>query len=265
MMQTIISKDGTKIACNKSGNGPTVILIDGAFCSMDFGPMPKLVPLLSKHFTVITYDRRARGNSTDTQPYSVEREIEDIDALAQLADGPVNLFGISSGAILAIHAAAYGLNIDKLALLEPPFVVSPLSKLPPDNSQEQLSRLIKKGDRSGAVNFYLKKVIRLPAIIAFILRLTTNWAKMKANANSLPYDAAVCGNFTLPVEELSAVYTPAMVIDSTKSPQSLRSAVAATARVLPNGRQISLKGSIHGVPPKVLVPVLEKFYNGMLL
>src|SRR4051812_848955 len=108
-MNTVTSKDGTRIAYEKMGNGPAVILVDGAFCSKNFGPMPKIAPLLAQSCTVFTYDRRARGDSSDTKPYSVKREIEDIDALITEAAGSASLFGISSGAILAIHAATAGL------------------------------------------------------------------------------------------------------------------------------------------------------------
>ncbi len=98
-MSTVISKDGTVIAYEKTGSGPAVILVDGAFCGKSFGPMIKIVPLLSENFTGITYDRRARGDSGNTQPYSVQREIEDIDTLIKIAGGSAHLFGISSGAI----------------------------------------------------------------------------------------------------------------------------------------------------------------------
>ncbi len=137
-METVISKDGTSIAYEKSGSGPAVILVDGAFCGKSFGPMIKIVPLLSKNFTVITYDRRARGDSGDTQPYSVQREIEDIDTLIKIAGGSAHLFGISSGAILCLKAADSGLNIIKLALLEPPFVGNAKGRRPVNAEHQPL-------------------------------------------------------------------------------------------------------------------------------
>lgn len=260
-MNTVTSKDGTHIAYHKTGNGPAIILVDGAFCSKDFGPMAKLAPALSEHFTVISYDRRARGESGDTKPYSVEREIEDIDALIQIAGGEANLFGISSGAILCVHAAAAGLSVNKLALLEPPYVGNKDGKRPA-NAVQQLSRMIAEEKRGDAVKFYLTKVIGVPAIFVFILRLTPNWPKMKAIAASLPYDAAVCGDFNLPAKQLAAIKLPAIVIDSTKSPAMLRNAVKAAADALPNGEQVSLNGKVHDVPPEILVPALTDFFNG---
>ncbi len=259
-MNTVISKDGTTIAYNKAGNGPAVILIDGAFCSKDFGPMPKLVPLLSNHCTVITYDRRARGDSGDTHPYAVEREIEDIDALIDMAGGSANLFAISSGAILALKAVAHGLIVTRLALFEPPFVGNEKGRRPA-NAEEQLKQMIAEGKKGDACKFYLTKLIGLPAIVPFILSLTPNWPKMKANANSLPYDAAICGDFNLPTELVASVTIPTIVIDSEKSPETLRKPVREVAEILPNGRKKSLKGKMHDVPPKILVPALVEFYN----
>ncbi|MEP6746636.1 MAG: alpha/beta hydrolase [Bacteroidota bacterium] len=259
-MNTVISKDGTSIAYNKTGSGPAIILVDGAFCSMNFGPMLKLVALLTKDFTVFAYDRRARGDSGDTKPYSVDREIDDIGALINEAGGSACLFGISSGAILCIRAVASGLNIAKLALLEPPFVGNNQGRRS-ENAEEQLTQLIAEGKQGAAATFYLRKVIGLPAIVAFIIRLTPNWTKMKANANSLPYDAAVCGDFNIPKDKVALVVIPTIVIDSTKSPRVLRDAVQAVAEALVDGKRISLKGSIHGVPPKILVPELAAFYK----
>lgn len=259
-MNTLISKDGTTIAYEKIGSGPAVILIDGAFCGKNFGPMIKIIPLLAENFTVISYDRRARGDSGDKKPYAVEREIEDIDALIKIAGGSAHLFGISSGAILCLRAANSGLNINKLALLEPPFVGNPKG-LRPSNAEQQLRRMVSEGKRGKACSFYLRKIIGAPAIVPLFLRFTPNWAKMKHNAASLANDAAVCGDFNLPKELLSSIKLPAIVIDSSKSPQSLRKPAHAVAKALPNGKSITLKGTVHNVPPKILVPVLKKFFH----
>src|SRR5688572_33444548 len=123
-MSIAMSKDGTKIVYRKTGKGPLIILVDGAFCSKDFGPMPKLAPFLAEHFTVISYDRRARGESGDTKPYNIDREIEDLEALTASNGGRAYLFGVSSGAMLALRAVAYGLRVSKLVLFEPPFVTN---------------------------------------------------------------------------------------------------------------------------------------------
>ncbi len=257
-MTTLISKDGTKIAYKKTGSGKPIILVDGAFCSKDFGPMVKLAPVLAKHFTVFIYDRRARGESTDTSPYSVDREIEDIAGLIRLAGGSAFLFGISSGAILALKAVASGLAVPKLVLFEPPFVGNSNNKRS-NNAFELLSNMIAQGNKSAAITFYFRKVMGVPAIIPFFLRFTPNWKKMKANANSLPYDAAMCGDFKIPVNETKAVTIPTLVVDSIKSPKMLRNAVELVANALPNGVRKSLPGSNHNVSPEILSPELEMF------
>ena len=257
-MSRLISKDGTPISYEKIGSGPAIILVDGAFCNKTFGPMPKLVPLLSPNFTVYLYDRRARGESGDTKPYTVEKEIEDIEELVKIAGGTASLFGISSGAILSIRAVAKGLNITKLAIFEPPYVGNKNGKRPA-NAREELMKMIAENRKSDAVKFYLTKVMGAPGIFAFILRLTPNWAKMRANANSLPYDASVCGDFEMPKKQISAISIPTIVIDSIKSPESLRKAAEMVATAIPTAERRSLRGSLHDVPAKVLVPVLTEF------
>ena len=112
-MSRVTSKDGTSIAYERSGNGPALILVDGALCSRAFGPSPKLAPLLARHFTVYAYDRRGRGESTDTRPYSPAREVEDIAALVEAAGGDACLLGLSSGGALALEAAAAGVPVDQ--------------------------------------------------------------------------------------------------------------------------------------------------------
>ena len=121
-MSHVRSKDGTTIAYERSGNGPALILVDGALCSRAFGPSPKLAPLLARHFTVYAYDRRGRGQSGDTQPYSPAREVEDIAALIEAAGGSAFLLGLSSGGALALEAAASGLPVNKVVAYEPPYV-----------------------------------------------------------------------------------------------------------------------------------------------
>lgn len=260
-MNKVISKDETVIVYDKTGAGPAIILVDGAFCSRNFGPMAKLAPALAEHFTVIKYDRRARGDSGDTKPYAVQREIEDIAALVDLAGGSAGLFGISSGAALCIKAVAGGLNINKLVLFEPPFMTDAMKHRAPADAVAQLMRMTAEGRRADAVRFYFTKIMGMPAIVPFFMRFTSNWATMKANANSLPYDAAVMGDFIMPKDQIAAIQIPALVIDSEKSPALLRKPVAAVAALLPNGQRRSLKGQIHNVPPNILAPVLMEFFK----
>lgn len=151
-MATVISKDGTRIAYEKLGSGFPIILVDGALCSRVFGPMPKLAPLLAEHFTVFMYDRRGRNESGDTKPYAPEREVEDIDALIKEAGGSAHVFGISSGAGLALRTATSGLNIPKLAMYEPPFQVPDEKNGAPKDMLQQMRQMMAEDRRADTVN-----------------------------------------------------------------------------------------------------------------
>src|SRR6185369_14958996 len=136
-MKTVTSKDGTRIAFDQIGNGPVVVLVDSALASRAI--CAKLAILLAKDFTVINYDRRGRGDSTDTQPYAVQREVEDIEALIDGAGGSAFIFGSSSGAVLALEAAnKLSAKVKKQVLYEPPFIVDD-SRVPmPEGFLEQV-------------------------------------------------------------------------------------------------------------------------------
>ena len=260
-MSEVLSKDGTAIAFDKSGNGKPIILVDGALCSRSFGPLPKLARLLAPHFTVLNYDRRGRGKSGDTPPYAVEREVEDIEALIGEAGGSASVFGTSSGAALALAAAASGLNIRKLALYEPPFVAGESDHGPPADSEAQLKRLIAEGRRGDAVKFFMVDMVGMPAIFACVMRLLPIWPKLKAVAHTLPYDAAVMGDFSLPRKRAASVTVPTVVIGGEKSPVALRNAASAVAEAIPGARRLTLKGQTHNVSVKVLAPVLIEFFD----
>lgn len=260
-MEKVTSKDGTTIAYDKTGSGPSVIVFDGAFCSRNFGPTPKLVPHLASHFTVFAYDRRARGDSGDTKPYAVEREIEDLETMIKEAGGSAFVFSISSGAILALRAASRGLSIRKLAVYEPPFMVGNLKHRPPPDHTEQLTKLIAAARLSEAIKYYLTKVIGMPAIIPAIMQLLPVWSKMKANARSLPYDSSVCGDFTLPTEQLASITIPTLVMAGDKSQEMLRNSMQAVADIIPGSRRRVLTGQTHNVSGKALAPVLTEFFT----
>jgi len=260
-MDFVTSKDGTSIAYNRSGSGQAIILVDGAFCSKDFGPMVKLAPLLSADFTVYAYDRRARGDSGDTLPYAVEREIEDLAALIETAGGTAGLFGISSGAVLALQAAASGLPVRALAIYDPPFNIDNKRKEPPADYITKLRKMIREGKQASAVKYYLTKVIGIPVIVAFLLRLTPYWSKMKTNADSLPYDAEIMGDSALPAKKIEAIMAPSISIAGGKSQKMLRDAAHAVGDELKNGRYRVLKGQNHNVSEKVLAPVLIEFFK----
>jgi len=255
-----ISKDGTRIAYDKSGSGPLLILVDGALCSRAFGPMPKLAQLLTGNFTVITYDRRGRNESSDTQPYAVEREIEDLEALINDNGRSAFVTGFSSGAALAVAAAAQGLNITKLALYEPPFMVDE-GHQPPADSLQQLQAMIAENRPGDAVQFFMKDMVGVPGLIVFIMKLTSVWSKLKNVAHTLPYDVAILGDFSLPRERAASVKTPTLISGGDKSPASMQEAVKKLSDVMPNSQLKMLKGQTHNVAGKAIAPVLIEFFE----
>jgi pimeloyl-ACP methyl ester carboxylesterase len=260
-MPNVTSKDGTKIAYEKNGNGPVVIIVDGALCSRAFGPTSQLVPLLKDNFTVITYDRRGRNESGDTPPYSVEREIEDLDALIKEVGDSVYMVGFSSGAALILNAAARGLTIKKMLLYEAPYVMNMGGYNPPSNSEAQLKALITLNKRGDAVKFFMKDMVGMPGIMATIMSILPVWKKLKAVAHTLPYDAAILNGFVLPVNLAKTVNVPALVMGGSKSPATLRNAAQKLAEALPNAKIKLLEGQNHNVSMKVIAPELINYFK----
>lgn len=261
-MSTTISADGTKIAYTRTGSGPALVLVDGAMCYRGSSPNDALVKELAARFTVYTYDRRGRGESTDTGPYAVEREVEDIAALVKEAGGETFLFGISSGAALALEAAR-GLPVTKLALYEPPFVVDGTRPRVPADYVTRLDAALSEGKRGQAVKMFMTEGVGLSGAMVAMMRIMPFWAKLKRVAHTLPYDTA------LVVEHQSGtplpaawpeVNVPTLVADGGKSPAWMRNGVASLAKVLPSAEYRTLPGQTHIVKAAALAPVLTDFY-----
>jgi pimeloyl-ACP methyl ester carboxylesterase len=263
-MQTS-SSDGTRIVYERSGSGPALILVDGALCSRGFGPSPKLAPLLARYFTVYAYDRRGRGESGDTQPYSPAREVEDIAALIDAAGGSAYLLGLSSGGALALEAAASRLGVVKVVAYEPPYV--------DDNGQrgggahkDELERLVAAGDRGGAVKYFMKDMVGAPAAIVVMMRLMPwIWRKLQAVAHTLPYDAAVMTEFRIPRARFASIGVPVLVMNGAKTDSRLKAAARAIAGVVPGAQHAELGGQTHNVKPDVLTPAVVEFLSGPAL
>ena len=261
-MTHVISKDGTRIAYERMGSGPAVVLIDGAMCSRAFGPMPKIAALLKEHFTVYLYDRRGRGESGDTQPYSKAREVEDIDALVRAAGGSAFAVGLSSGAALALEAAAAGLPLSKLALYEPPFVTGDTARHEEADHQEKLKALVAADERGAAVKYFMRDMVNVPAPFVLMMQLMRGvWRKLKAVAHTLPYDAAIMGNWRVPAARLGSVRTPTLAMYGGKTETRLKRAVEELVKALPNVRREILPGQTHNVSAAVLVPALVQFFK----
>jgi pimeloyl-ACP methyl ester carboxylesterase len=264
-MPEVISADGTRIAYETTGRGPALILVDGAMCSRAFGPSAKLAALLASHFTVYAYDRRGRGASGDRQPYSPAREIDDLAALIAAARPPVSLLGLSSGAALALEAAASGLPVTAVIAYEPPYVHQNDGR---DGSayKEALTRLIAAGDRGGAVKYFMKDMVGAPAAMVVMMQLMPwIWRKLKAVAHTLPYDAAVMGSFTVPVSRLAAIRVPSLVMNGSKTDARLVAAARAAASAVAGADYRELAGQTHNVKPDVLAPAVVEFLTRPVL
>jgi pimeloyl-ACP methyl ester carboxylesterase len=255
-MSQVISKDGTVIAYERSGHGPALILVDGALCSRAFGPMPKLAPLLAPHFTVYVYDRRGRGQSGDTRPYAREREIEDVGALVEEAGGSAFVVGLSSGGALALEAAASGLPVQKVVAYEPPYIDDGSG----DRHERELQRAIAAGDRGGAVKYFMRTMVGVPAPFVVLMQLMPwVWPKVKAVAHTLPYDAAVMSEFKVPVARLASIKVPTLAMHGTKTDGRLVRATRAVADAVPGSTYRTLAGQTHNVSPQVLAPAVVEF------
>jgi pimeloyl-ACP methyl ester carboxylesterase len=255
-MKTVTSADGTAIAFDQLGAGPPLIMVVGAFNTRS--TTAPLAAALQDRFTVLNYDRRGRGDSGDTPPYAVEREIEDLDALLTEAGGSGAVFGYSSGANLALKAAAQGLPITQLALYEPPFLVDESRPRPPADLAEQLAGLIAAGRRGDAVELFQTKAIGMPEPVVLQLREAPFRPGLEAIAHTLVYDAAIIGDLTLPAELIASIATPALVIAGQKSPPLMRDAARAVADTLPNGRLCTLTGQTHDISPEATAAALEE-------
>lgn len=260
-MDKVTSRDGTQIAYDKRGQGPALILVDGALCHRSFGPMPGLAELLAPHFTVYYYDRRGRGESGDTQPYSLEREIEDLEALIQAAGGSAYVFGTSSGGALALEAATrLGDRIRKLAIYEPPYNADAPARQAWREYRRGLSELLAEGKRGEAAALFMKSV-GTPDEQVQGMRQTPIWPMFEAVAPTLAYDAAALGeDRSLPTERAAQVRVPTLVMNGTVLP-FMRATAETLADAIPDARQRTLEGQPHDVNLNVLAPQLVEFFS----
>jgi pimeloyl-ACP methyl ester carboxylesterase len=258
-METVTSRNGTTIALDRSGEGPAVILVGGAFQHRAFDPRSaELAALLAEHFTVFNYDRRGRGDSGDTAPYAVERELEDLEALIEEAGRSAFLYGSSSGGNLALTAALRGLPVGKLALWEPNFLVDDSRPPLPDDYVAELEARVAAGRRGDAVEYSLTTAVGLPAEFVAPMREAPMWPGMEEVAHTLAYDGRIVDGFRLRTDELGSVSAPALVMAGGQAPW-MRSGAEALARALPNGTFRLLDGQGHDVAPDVIGPVLIEF------
>lgn len=259
-MGKVISKDGTPIAFDQSGKGPAVILVDGALCYRSFGPMGPLAARLAPHLTVITYDRRGRGESGNAQPYALDREVEDIEALIDKAGGSALVFGMSSGGCLGLEAALQlGDKIKKLAMYEPPYNSAPADRPAWKEYRTQLKKLLAADRRGDAAALFMQFVGTPPGQIEGMGQAPV-WPMFEAVAPTLAYDAAATGDDRrVPVERAAAVRVPTLIMNGTAIPFMLGTA-NELAKAIPGAQHRTLEGQTHDANPQVLAPVLVEFF-----
>ncbi|MGH3762187.1 alpha/beta fold hydrolase [Actinophytocola sp.] len=261
---TIRSADGTKIAYERTGDGPPLIIVDGALCYRGQGPSGPLAAALATDFTVFTYDRRGRGESGESSEIAVEREIEDVEALAKEAGGSPFVFGASSGAMLGLEAASHGVGVEKLAMYEPPLVVDDTHRPLPADWMPRLNAMITQGRNGDAVGEFMR-FVDVPAFGLVIMRLLPVWSKLRNVAPTLRYDFAFLADLQqgrpLPETRWSTATQPTLVADGGKSPAWMRNGCKAMSEVLPNATYQTVPGQTHLVKAKALAPVLREYFT----
>ena len=261
-MNTLKSKDRTTIAFDKQGAGPALILVDGAMGTRSSGSKPELARLLAQHFRVYSYDRRGRGDSGDTEPYAVQKEIEDIEALIDDAGGSAFVYGHSSGACLALDAAVgLGDKIVKLAMYEAPYNDDPEAQKAWGEYIENLKEALASDRRGDAVALFMAYV-GTPAEQIEGMRHAPFWGGMEALAPTLAYDhTAIMGrDGSIPTERAARVRVPTLVMNGGNGAPFMHETAETLSKAIPLAELITLDGQTHDVDPGALAPVLVGFF-----
>ncbi|MFJ9248187.1 alpha/beta fold hydrolase [Streptomyces sp. NPDC101776] len=258
MDKKTVSRDGTALAYERIGAGPPVVLVGGAMTTGD-GLLP-LAAQLAHRFGAVPYDRRGRGASGDTAPFSVEREVEDLAALIDAVGGSAALYGHSSGAALVLHAAASGLPVTEVALYEPPFALDASGAAERAEYTARLTELLAEGRHGDAVELFMALTGAPPQMIEGARR-SPMWPGMEAIAPTLAYDDAAMGDGLVPAERLASLSLPVLTIAGGASAEWMRQSARAVADAAPDGTYRTLEGQTHMVDPVVLAPVLAEFFT----
>jgi pimeloyl-ACP methyl ester carboxylesterase len=254
----VTSADGTRLAFEIMGKGPALILIGGALCdrTAQVSGTP-LAAQLAHRFTVLSYDRRGRGDSTDTPPYAIAREVEDLAALIAAAGGSAFVFGHASGGLLALDAAAHGLAIPRLACYEPPVLLDEVQARSFADLATQLDAAAAAGRRAEAVALYFTRVMEMPASVVAQMRRSPMRARFEPLAHTLGYDLRITARGPARLAQLSAVRAATILMDSGASPPSLRDAIQTLTKAIPRARHYRLEAQGHAVDPATLARALE--------
>lgn len=258
------SKDGTQIAYDKTGKGPALILVCGGFAYRQNGNTQELAKLLANHFTVYDYDRRGRGESGDNPPYHVDREIEDLQAIAEATGETPFVCAFSSGCGLVLQAVHQGQKFKKIALYEPPYVaIQKEDELPVQAIKNTIKGFLAQDKRRKAVNYFLRRVVGVPALFVFFFQFLnpSGWKKNEGVAHTLLYDLDIMGNLSFPKGLAAENLAPVLVMGGEKSPQRLANGVKNVAKHVPHTQTVFLPGQTHNVSMQVLAPELIQFFK----
>lgn len=265
-MEKVISKDGTTIAFDRLGDGPALILVGGSFeqRAMDSETSQLAAqPILCRHFTVFHYDRRGRGDSTDTQPYEVAREVEDIEALIGEAGGSAFVSGISSGAILAMEAAIkLGNKVKKLAMYEAPYNFrDEATRQVLKEFRKEFREALAEGRRGDVVGYFLK-MLGMPTDQLDGMRQLPMWPMWEAIAPTFGYDTALMGeDGSVPTARASRIAVPTLIMNGGAGSSAMHTTATALANAIPYAQHRTLEGQTHVVSADALAPVLVEFFN----
>lgn len=257
-MKTVTSKDGTRIAYDKAGSGPALVIVSAM---PDRSANGQLVELLAPHFTIYNYDRRGRGVTEDDKPYAVEREFEDLEAILEESGGSAYVYGSSGMGIFALKAAAHGLNDKyiKLAVWETPFIIPGTRPPVPADYKQQQEKLLAEGRRGDMPELFLTVAVGLPVEFVKPMRDFPGWSAFEVSAPALIHDAEVVGDFSIP-DTLKNITTPTLVLDGGTTPW-MTTGADELAKVLPNATRQTLAGQQHNVEATAIAPALVAFFN----
>ncbi len=267
IQEQVRSADRTPIAIEISGTGPGIVLVGGAFAERAFPLIRELAAILSERFTVISYDRRGRGDSGDAPEYAVAREVEDLAAVLDRLDAPATVWGLSSGAALTIEAAAAGVTMSGAVLYEPAYDLDTAPRHPRGEIAAEVDRLLDAGDRSGAVRVFMNRALHVPSVITAIMRLTPAWRRLTGLAHTLPYDLAVTAVDLSRGKSAPArwrnIAVPVEVLIGERSPAGLRQAGDAVAQAIPAATLRTLAGQNHVIKPPVVAAAITDFIGAL--
>ena len=262
-MPFVTSKDGTQIGYTVVGSGPAIVLVDGAMCYREMGPATPLAEELKDRFTVYTYDRRGRGESGNTKPYSTDREVEDLAAVIEAAGGSAAIYAISSGVMLALEAANTVPGITGMVLYEAPVFTDTTRRPVPTDFVERMDRLVAEGDNAGAIKHFMQNGIQVPWFVLAMMQVFGMFRKMAPIGPTLPYDVAFVSPFwtykALPANRWPNATMPILTMGGSKSDAWMQNAQKAIAANLPNARHKTLAGQNHMVAATAIAPEIKEF------